>query len=141
MRAVERAATGPARPGVMTGAAPARSNSTAWRKLTPWVRITQSITEPPTWHAPMQCQRFFAGVTTSEGVSSSWNGQHPTRSAPGLLERHPGADHQLGQVHLLLQPLDLLVRDTGHGLLLRKFSVPDLIKAMTYLHVRQACHD
>jgi len=42
----------------------------------------------------------------------------PDQVGSGLLERHPGPDHQLGQVHVLFQPLDLLVRDTGHGLLL-----------------------
>ena len=48
-----------------------RSSSTAWRKDTPSERITQSITEPPVRHAPRQCQRFFAGVTTSDGSRSS----------------------------------------------------------------------
>ena len=44
----------------------------------------------------------------------------PHQVLAGLLEGHPRAHHQLGQVHLLLQPLDLLVRDAGHGLLLKK---------------------
>src|SRR5437763_1466762 len=58
----------------VVGAAPpgsaVRSSSTACRKLSPSRRITQSITEPPAWHAPRQCQRFFAGVITSEGFVS-----------------------------------------------------------------------
>jgi cellulase/cellobiase CelA1 len=58
------------------------SSSAAWRKETPSALITQSITVPPAWHAPRQCQRFFAGVTTSDGVLSSWKQQRPIRSAP-----------------------------------------------------------
>ena len=40
----------------------------------PSARITQSIAVPPALHAPRQCQRFFAGVMTSDGLRSSWNG-------------------------------------------------------------------
>ena len=70
-------------PGVITGAAPARSTSTAWRKLTPWVRITQSMAEPPTWQAPMQCQRPFDGVTTATGCRRRGTGStRPGRPRP-----------------------------------------------------------
>jgi ParB family transcriptional regulator, chromosome partitioning protein len=37
------------------------------RALKPSARITQSITLPPVWHAPRQCQRFLSGVTTKLG--------------------------------------------------------------------------
>jgi CRISPR-associated endonuclease Cas3-HD len=58
-----------------------RSNSTACRKLTPCFLITQSIGPPPALQ-PKQCQRFFAGVTFSDGSRSSWNGHSSARSAP-----------------------------------------------------------
>ncbi len=85
---MERAGAGPdsGRP-----ACPARRSSTAWRKLTPSERITQSSTEPPAWHAPRQCHRFLAGLTTSDGSRSSWNGQRPTRSEPAFLSSTPEA--------------------------------------------------
>ncbi len=60
---------------------PSRSCSTAWRKLTPRSFITQSI-GPPRAPQPKQCHRFLAGVTTSEAVSSSWNGHRPILSSP-----------------------------------------------------------
>ena len=113
-------ATGARRPGVIAGATPARSTSTAWRKLTPWVRITQSMAEPPIWQAPMQCQRPLLGRDDERGGAVVVERAAADQVAPGLLQRHPRPDHQLGQVHLLFQPLDLLVRDAGHGLLLRK---------------------
>ena len=69
----------------------ARSNSTACRNDTPFIRITQSITVPPAWHAPRQCHRFVAGVTASDGVLSSWNGQCPIRFAPVLFNSTPEA--------------------------------------------------
>ena len=50
---------------------PSRSSSTAWRKLTPSVFITQSITEPPSPQAPRQFHRPLLGVTTSDGSLSS----------------------------------------------------------------------
>jgi hypothetical protein len=50
---------------------PARSNSTACRKLTPLVFMTQSIVEPPALQALKQCHRFVLGEMTSEGVLSS----------------------------------------------------------------------
>ena len=31
--------------------------------------MTQSMTVPPAWHAPRQCQRFLLGVTTSDHVA------------------------------------------------------------------------
>jgi len=81
---------GPA-PAGETAGLPSRSSSTACRKLTPSTRITQSITDPPVEHAPMQCHRFFAGVTTKLGSESSWNGQHPTRSLPTRRSSMPRA--------------------------------------------------
>ena len=48
----------------------------------PLAFITQSMAVPPVLHAPRQCQRFFPGVMTSDGLRSSWNGQRPSRSAP-----------------------------------------------------------
>jgi len=69
----------------------ARSNSTAWRKLTPLARITQSMAVPPTLQAPRQCHRFFAGVMTSDGVRSSWKGHLPRRSAPCRVSLIPRA--------------------------------------------------
>jgi hypothetical protein len=99
---------------------PERSSSTAWRKLTPWVRITQSMTDPPAWHAPRQCHRFLAGLTTSEGSSVVVERAAAHQVRPGLLELHPGAATRASQVHLLLQPLDLLVGDTGHMALSRQ---------------------
>src|SRR5271167_4586573 len=41
--------------------------------------------------APRQCHRFFAGVTTNEGVLSSWKGQRPMRSLPCFLKATPHA--------------------------------------------------
>jgi hypothetical protein len=60
------------------------------RKLTPFLLITQSIGPPPT-PQPKQCHRFFAGVTTSDAVSSSWTGQRPSRSLPPRLSAMPAA--------------------------------------------------
>jgi hypothetical protein len=57
--------------GAVASGTSARKSSTAWRKDTPSTFITQSITEPPVWHAPRQCHSFFAGLTTSDGVRSS----------------------------------------------------------------------
>jgi hypothetical protein len=63
---------GPRPPSAIgVGATPSRSSSTAWRNDTPSTRITQSITDPPTWHAPKQCHKFFAGLITSDGDRSS----------------------------------------------------------------------
>ena len=59
-----------------------RNNSTACRNDTPWAVITQSIGPPPRRQAPRQCHKFLAGVTTSDGESSSWNGHFPIRSLP-----------------------------------------------------------
>ena len=48
------------------------------------------------------------GVVLVEGTA-------PDQVLPGPLEGDPGSHHQLGQVDLILQPLDHLVGDTGHG--------------------------
>jgi hypothetical protein len=60
---------------------PSRSSSTAWRKLTPFFFIAQSM-GPPAAPQPKQWNRFFSGVTVSDGVSSWWKGQTPIRSRP-----------------------------------------------------------
>src|ERR1035437_3809059 len=65
-------------------------SSTAWRKLTPFLRMTQSIGPPP-MPQPKQCQRFLAGVTTSEAVSSSWKGHLPVKSLPDFFSVMPEA--------------------------------------------------
>ena len=106
----------PRRPATITGSTPQRSTSTAWRKLTPWAFITQSITDPPTWQAPRQCHRPLEGVTTSEGVSSSWNGQRPTRSLPLASSTTPERVTSSARSTSAFQPLDHLVGDAGHGL-------------------------
>ena len=92
----------------------ARSNSTAWRKLTPSARITQSITVPPALHAPRQCHRFFSGVITSDGLRSSWNGHSPIRSAPWRVQLDPPRLGQPLHRDFPLQPLDLRLRDSRH---------------------------
>jgi hypothetical protein len=71
----------------------------------------------------MQCHSPFDGVTTSEGVSSSWNGQRPIRSAPAFFSSTPERSTS-GEVHLLLQPLDDLVRDARH------LSLPDSLSCL-----------
>jgi hypothetical protein len=82
---------------VVKGAAGAAGNtsfsnsSTACRNDTPSAFITQWIAEPPAWQAPKQCHRFLAGVITSDGVRSSWNGQRPCRSAPCFVNITPRA--------------------------------------------------
>ena len=77
--------------GTTTAPLSARSRSTASRKGMPSNRITQSITDPPAWHAPRQCHRFAFGLITSDGVLSSWNGQQPIRSRPCRLSTIPAA--------------------------------------------------
>jgi len=52
-------------------------------------RYGVSFIEPPAWHAPRQCHRFVFGLTTSEGVLSSWNGQRPIRSLPCAFNTTP----------------------------------------------------
>jgi len=65
-----------------------RNNSTACRKLTPSSFITQSI-GPPAAPQPKQWNRFLPGLTTSEGVASSWNGHRATQSLPCLASAMP----------------------------------------------------
>jgi len=68
------------------------NSSTACRNETFCQRITQSITDPPAWHAPKQCHRFDFGLITNDGVRSSWNGHRPTRScAPCFANPIPAA--------------------------------------------------
>src|ERR1035441_4182331 len=57
----------------------------------PSARITHSIPSPPRPQAPRQSEVFFAGVVTSDGVRSSWNGHLPTRSAPCRVSLMPRA--------------------------------------------------
>ena len=66
-----------------------RRSSTACRKLVLSTRITQSITLPPIWQAPRQCQRFVAGVIDKLGSRSSWKGQSPRRFDPCLFSVIP----------------------------------------------------
>jgi hypothetical protein len=47
-------------------------------------------------------------------------GAEPDEVPPGAAQLDAGAAHQLAEVHLFFQPLDLLVRDAGHGCLLKK---------------------
>ena len=59
--------------------------SQAKRKLTPWVFITQSITDPAT-PQPKQWNRLVLGLMMNEGVSSpAWNGQRIAESWPCFL--------------------------------------------------------
>ena len=66
----------------------------------------------------MQCHRFFDGVTTSEGVVSSWNGHRPTKSLPVLRSSTPCAWTRLTTETLLLEPLYLRLGDPRHAALL-----------------------
>ena len=55
----------------------------------------------------MQCQRFFAGVMTSDGFRSSWNGHRPISSSAVPHQLDPPRLGQPLDRDLPLQPLDL----------------------------------
>ncbi len=93
--------------------APLRSSSTAWRKLTPSARITQSITLPPAAHAPMQCHRFLCRRDDQARLPVVVERAQPDQ-VPAMTPQHDPAC--LGQAldrHLGLEPLDLSVGDAG----------------------------
>src|SRR5690606_21615511 len=57
-------------------------------KLTPWVFITQSITEPPA-PQPKQLNRLDDGLIMQDGVLSLWKGQHTATSFPCFTSAYP----------------------------------------------------
>ena len=97
-----------------------RSSSTACRKLTRSVRITQSIALPPAWHAPRQCQSCFARRHHQLGPWSSWKGHRPITFAPCRRSSTPRGLHQRHQIRLPLDPLQLCVRDPRHSEILSR---------------------
>ncbi len=80
----------------------------------PCARITQSITVPPVWQAPRQCQRFFFGLMTRLGSWSSWNGHSPSRSAPCRLSLTPRASARRSSETSCFSRLDHFIGDAGH---------------------------
>ena len=70
---------------------------------------------------PKQWNRSGTPPTDREGVTSSWNGQHPTKPWPARLQLDPGCgDHLVDRVRSAhLCDVDRTAREPPHGSITR----------------------